>query len=91
MAGSWLDQISVFPGVDPRFAFTASPSRENREALSCLVPARFMGHMRPWRQARPHWDYATALVLKAATTGRQRDVAAATDQMERALRTKNWL
>ena len=39
--------------------------------------ARFMGHMRPWRQARPHWDYAAALVLKAAMTGRQNDVAAA--------------
>ena len=20
--------------------------------------ARFMGHMQPWKQARPHWDYA---------------------------------
>ena len=36
-------------------------------------------------------DYAAALVLKAATTGRQKDVAAATDQVERALRTDNWL
>ena len=52
--------------------------------------ARFMGHMRRWRQARPHWDYAAALVLKAATTGRK-DVAAATDQMERASRMDNWL
>jgi hypothetical protein len=47
--------------------------------------------MRPWRQARPYWDYAAALVLKATTTGRRKDVAAATDQMERALRTDNWL
>jgi len=39
--------------------------------------ARLMGHMRPWRPARPHWDYAAALVLKAAMTGRQNDVAAA--------------
>ena len=53
--------------------------------------ARLMGHMRPWRQARPHWDHAPALGLKAATTGRQKDVAAATDQMERALRADNWL
>jgi hypothetical protein len=22
--------------------------------------ARLMGHMRPWRQVRPHWDYAAA-------------------------------
>ena len=33
--------------------------------------ARFMGHMRPWRQARPHWDYAAELVLVAATTGEE--------------------
>jgi hypothetical protein len=29
--------------------------------------------------------------VKAPTTGRRQDVAAATDQMERALRTDNWL
>jgi hypothetical protein len=28
------------------------------------------GNMRPWRQARPYWDYAAELVLIAATTGR---------------------
>jgi hypothetical protein len=38
--------------------------------------ARFMGKMRPFRQARPHWDHAAELVLKAATTERRKDVAA---------------
>jgi hypothetical protein len=53
--------------------------------------ARFMGLMRPWRQARPHWDYAAELVLTAATTGKRADIEAVTAQMERALRTDNWL
>jgi hypothetical protein len=48
---------------------------------------RFLGHMQPSGQARPHWDYAAAPALNAATTGRRKDVAVATDQMERALRT----
>jgi hypothetical protein len=26
--------------------------------------ARFMGHMRPWRQVRPHWEYAAELVKR---------------------------
>jgi len=48
--------------------------------------AKFMGHMRPWRQARPHREFAAELVLKAAKTGRRADVDAAGAQMERALR-----
>jgi hypothetical protein len=46
--------------------------------------ARFMGHMRPRRQARPHWDCAADLVLIAATTGEEADIERATAQMERA-------
>jgi hypothetical protein len=53
--------------------------------------ARFMGHMRPWRQVRPHWDYAAQLVLIAATTGDEADIERATAQIERALRRDNWL
>ena len=33
--------------------------------------ARFMGEMRAFRQAWPHWDYAAELVLVAATTGKR--------------------
>ena len=49
--------------------------------------------MRPWRQARPHWDYAAdyELVLKAAQTGEESDIEMATAQMERALRVEGWL
>ena len=53
--------------------------------------ARYMGHMRPWRQTRPHWDYAAELVLIAATTGEEADIERATAQMERALQRDNWL
>ena len=53
--------------------------------------ARFMGHMRPWRQVRPHWEYPAELVLVAATTGQEADIERATAQMERALRRDNWL
>jgi hypothetical protein len=27
--------------------------------------ARFVGLLRTWRQARPHWDFAAELLLKA--------------------------
>ena len=53
--------------------------------------ARFIGHMRPWRQVRPHWEYAAELALIAATTGEEADIERATAQMERALRRDNWL
>ena len=50
-----------------------------------------MGHMHRWRPARPHWDRAAELILKAAKTGRRADVDAAGDQVERALRCDGWL
>jgi hypothetical protein len=53
--------------------------------------ARFMGKMRPFRLAWPHWDYAAELLLIAATTRKKADVERATAQMERALRRDNWL
>jgi hypothetical protein len=53
--------------------------------------ARFMGHMRPWRQARPHWEYAAELLLVAATTGQEADIDRATAQKERALLRDNRL
>jgi hypothetical protein len=53
--------------------------------------ARFVALLRPFRQARPHWDFAAELLLKAAETGKMRDVEAATSQMERALRVEGWL
>ena len=53
--------------------------------------ARFVGLMRPWRQARPHWDFAAKLLLKAAQTKEEPDIEMATAQMERALRVEGWL
>jgi hypothetical protein len=53
--------------------------------------AKFMGHMHRWRQARPHWEFAAQLVLKAAKSGRRADVDATRGQMERALRCDGWL
>jgi hypothetical protein len=32
--------------------------------------ARFVGLMNPWRQARPHWDFAAELLLRAAQTAK---------------------
>jgi hypothetical protein len=53
--------------------------------------ARFVGLMKPRREARPHWDFAAALLLKAAETREEDDIEAATAQMERALRVEGWL
>jgi hypothetical protein len=53
--------------------------------------ARFLGHIKRWRQARPHWDYAAELSLKAAETRWESDIKMATTQIERALRVEGWL
>jgi hypothetical protein len=48
---------------------TGGPGAELATTLEDAAP--FIGLMRPWRQAWPHWDYAAELVLIAATTGRR--------------------
>jgi hypothetical protein len=53
--------------------------------------AKFMRHMHRWRQARPHWELAAELILKAAKSGLRSDVDAAEGQMKRALRCDGWL
>jgi hypothetical protein len=53
--------------------------------------ARFLGQMKPWRRARPHWDFAAKLLLKAAQTREESDIEMATAQMEGALRVEGWL
>ena len=53
--------------------------------------ARFLGNMKPWRQARLHWDFAAELLLTAAQTRKETDIEMATAQMERALRVEGWL
>jgi hypothetical protein len=61
------------------------------ELVTLADAARFIGLMKPWRQARPTWEFAAELLLTAATTGKQTDIEAATAQVERALRAENWL
>ena len=61
------------------------------ELATLADAARFVGQMKPWRQARPHWDFAAELLLKAAETRESDDIEAATAQMERALRVEGWL
>ena len=55
----------------PAYGFKLALTRVGVEVATLEDAARFMGHMRPWRQARPHWDYAAELVLVAATTGEE--------------------
>ena len=61
------------------------------ELVTLEDAARFVGLMKPWRQARPHWDFAAELLLTAAETREESDIEMATAQMERALRVEGWL
>jgi hypothetical protein len=38
------------------------------------ICAKFMGQLHRWRQARPHWEFAAGLILKAAESARRADV-----------------
>ena len=72
-------------GVDSRFEALRAPTTPligRDEELELL--------MRRWRQARPHWEFAAELILKAAKSGRRVDVDAAAGQIERALRCDGW-
>jgi hypothetical protein len=74
------------PQYDFKLALTRSiePTGGPGIELGTLADAaRFVGLLRPFRQARPHWDFAAELLLKAAETGEPDDIEAATTQMER--------
>jgi hypothetical protein len=82
------------PAYDFKLALTRviEPTGGPGAELATLEDAaRLIGQMRPWRQARPHWDFAAELLLKAAQTRKESDIEMATAQMERALRVKGWL
>ena len=51
---------------------------------------RFIGLMKPWRQARPYWDHCASGLLKAPKTGKRADIVEATRCLEVALRRDNW-
>ena len=82
------------PAYDFKLALTRviEPTGGPGAELATLEDAaRFVGLMKPWRQARPHWDFAAELLLKAAQPRAEDDIEAATAQMERALRVERWL
>jgi hypothetical protein len=82
------------PQYDFKLALTRTiePTSGPGVALATLEDAaRFVALLRPFRQARPHWDFAAELLLKAAETSESDDIEAATAQMERALRVEGWL
>jgi hypothetical protein len=82
------------PAYDFKLALTRVVEPKEGPGLELATfedAARFMGHTRPWRQVRPHWEYAAELVLIAATTGEEPDIEGATAQMERTPRRDNWL
>ena len=86
--------MRMAPAYDFKLALTRviEPTGGPGAELATLEnAARFVGLMRSWRQARPHWDFAAELLLKAAQTKEESDIEVATAQMERALRVEGWL
>jgi hypothetical protein len=86
--------VRMAPAYDFKLALTRviEPTRGPGAELATLQDAaRFIGQMKPWRQARPHWDFAADLLTRAAKTRKREDVEAATAQMERAWRVEGWL
>ena len=82
------------PAYDFKLALTRviKPTGGPGAELATLEDAaRFVGLMKPWRQTRPHWDFAAKLLLRAAETQEESDIEMATAQMERALRIEGWL
>jgi hypothetical protein len=64
-------QCGMPPAYDFKLALTRviEMARGPRAELATLQDAaRFIGQMKPWRQARPHWDFAAEPLLKAAAT-----------------------
>jgi hypothetical protein len=85
---------ALTPAYDFKLALTRviGPTGGPGAELATLEDAaRFVGLMRPWRQARLHWDFAAELLLKAAQTKEESDIEVATAQLERALRVEGWL
>jgi hypothetical protein len=71
MAGDVTEHPKYCKFFGRRLARRIEPtSGPGAELVTLEDAARFMGHMRPWRQARPTWDYAAELILRAATSGK---------------------
>ena len=86
--------VRMLPAYDFKLALTRviEPTRGPRaESATLQERACFIGQMKSWRQARPHWDFAAQLLPKAASEKEEDDIEAATAHMERALRVEGWL
>jgi hypothetical protein len=80
------------PAYDFKLALTREPAgRPGVELATLEDAARFGALLRPFRQARPHWDFAAELLLRAAETREEEDIKAATAQIQSALRVEGWL
>jgi hypothetical protein len=82
------------PAYDFKLALTRviEPTGGPGAELATLEDAaRFVGLMKPWRQARPHWDFAAPAAAEGCGDDREDDIEAATAQVERALRVEGWL
>jgi hypothetical protein len=89
-----VHNAGMAPEYDFKLALTrriAPTSGPGVELAMFEDAARFVALLRPFRQARPHWDFAAELLLKAAETGEESDIEMAAAQMERALRVEGWL
>jgi hypothetical protein len=53
------------PEYDFKLALTRVIEPPGIELAALADAARFVGRMKPFRQARPHWDFAADLLLKA--------------------------
>ena len=58
-------KLALTRAIEP----TGSPGFEVIELATLEDASRFVALLRSWRQARPHWDFAAELLLKAAEIG----------------------
>jgi hypothetical protein len=80
------------PNLDRKLAHTIKPTGGPAAQLDTLADAaQLIADLEQFRQARPVWDRAAEMILLAARTGRQADIAEATRSLEVALGKENWL
>lgn len=89
--GAFLSQLA--DGKDTGFhAQTNAPGRPKEgpcgEPMTLADAAKFAGQLAPSAALAPCWDYALELRLAATTTGRRKDVEAATPKWSARQRVK---
>jgi hypothetical protein len=93
-----MPRSKATPETKPQYDFTKRLSRviivtggPGTELETLEDAAKFISLLRPFRQTRPHWEFAADLILRAAESGKRSDIKAATDQVSRALGVEHWL